>query len=193
MLKRRDEQPKTGKSVGAVGRHGLCDEAGQVANIATSQQPENLCTTAVGGSGHVGILSGLSYRDLEEWQLASEAIWAALELKQVPDHASLCRAYGALSEGQQRSLNAWLLKQQGVQTSAVAMDATGFSPTHASQHDLSRCGRKLTHYHKGFCVIDLEHCYILGRAARMLPISRGCALKPCPMPAAMDDTTIWLS
>jgi transposase len=110
----------------------------------------------------LGFYLDLSYRDLEEWLLASEAICAALELRQVPDHATLCRAYGALSAAQQRSLNAWLLKQEEVQTSAVAMDATGFSPTHASRHYLSRCGRAMTDYHKGFYVIDLERCYILG-------------------------------
>ena len=110
----------------------------------------------------LGFYLDLSYRDLEEWLLASAAICEELELKQVPDHATLCRAYGALSEAQQRCLNAWLLEQVAVQTDAVAMDATGYSPTHASQHYLSRTGRAMTDYYKGFYVIDLARCYILG-------------------------------
>lgn len=110
----------------------------------------------------LGFYLDLSYRDLEEWLLASEAICQALELKQVPDHATLCRAYGAMSETQRRGLNAWWLEQQGVQTEVVASDATGFSPTHASQHYLSRTGRTMTYYRKGFYAIDIERRYILG-------------------------------
>jgi len=110
----------------------------------------------------LGFYLDLSYRDLEEWLLASEAICAVLELESVPDHTTLCRAYAGLSEGQQRALNAWLLEQEVVQTTAVAVDATGYSPTHASQHYLSRCGRAMTDYYKGFYVTDLERCYILG-------------------------------
>src|SRR5438552_19068187 len=35
----------------------------------------------------------LSYRDGEEWLLASEAVCQALGLSQVPDHSTLCRMY----------------------------------------------------------------------------------------------------
>jgi hypothetical protein len=61
-------------------------------------------------------------------------------------------------------LNAFLLEQVAVQTSGVAVDATGYSPTPASQHDLSRCGRTMTDYYKGYYVTDLARCYILGGA-----------------------------
>jgi len=99
--------------------------------------------------------------------LASAAICEALGLKQVPDHVNLCRAYGALSQAQQRTLNGWLLEQQAVQTSVVAIDATGFSPTQASQHDISRCGRPMTDYRQGFDVLDVDRRYSLGwREAR---------------------------
>ena len=110
----------------------------------------------------LGFYVDLGYRDLEAWLLASEAICEVLGLRQVPDHTTLCRAYGALSEGQQRALNGWLLEQEAVQTSVVAIDATGFSPSHASQHYLSRCGRHMTTYRKGFYVIDVDRRYILG-------------------------------
>ena len=110
----------------------------------------------------LGFYLDLSYRDLEEWLLASEAICGALELDQVPDHATLWRAYDGLSEKQQRAFNAWLLKQQAVETNAVAVDATGFSPTHASQHYISRCGRQMTTYRKGFYIVDVNSQYVLG-------------------------------
>jgi transposase len=110
----------------------------------------------------LGFYLDLSYRDLEDWLLASGAICVALELKQVPDHATLCRAYGGLSEAQQRALNAWLLKQAQVETDVVAIDATGFSPTQASQHYLSRAGRHMTNFRKGFYVVDVKTHYILG-------------------------------
>src|SRR5882724_8108599 len=71
----------------------------------TYTQPQLVATVLL------GFYLGLSYRDLEDWMLASDAICAVLDLKQVPDHATLCRAYGSLSEGQQRALNAWLLEQ----------------------------------------------------------------------------------
>jgi hypothetical protein len=110
----------------------------------------------------LGFYLDLGYRDLEEWLLASEAVCAVLELNQVPDHSTLCRAYGTLSEAQQRALNAWFLKQQAVETQVVAVDATGFSPTHASQHYVSRCGRPMTTFRKGFYIVDVERQYILG-------------------------------
>lgn len=110
----------------------------------------------------LGFYLDLSYRDLEEWLLASEAICAALELKQVPDHATLCRAYGALSEAQQRALNADLLKHLRGESAVVVVDATGFSPSQASQHYLSRCGRTMRAYQKGFYVVDVPTQYILG-------------------------------
>jgi transposase len=110
----------------------------------------------------LGFYLNVSYRDLEEWLLASEAICMVLELDRVPDHATLCRAYGHLSEAQQRAFNAWFLQQQAVKTDLVAIDSTGFSPTHASQHYLSRCGRRMTGYRKGFYVVDVETQFILG-------------------------------
>lgn len=110
----------------------------------------------------LGFYLDLSYRELEEWLLASEAVCAELGLSQVPDHATLCRAYGALSEAQQRTMNAWFLAQQSMETQVVAIDATGFSPTRASQHYLSRCGRAMTAYRKGFYVVDVASQYILG-------------------------------
>jgi transposase len=117
----------------------------------------------------LGFYLNLSYRDLEEWLLASEAVCAVLGLSQVPDHATLCRAYGALTEAQQRALNRWLLEQQHVETTVVAADATGFSPTQASQHYLSRCGRTMTSYRKGFYIIDVARQYILGWRQAMGP------------------------
>ena len=110
----------------------------------------------------LGFYLDLSYRDLEEWLMASEALCEALELAQVPDQSTLCRAWGSLSEGQQRAMNAWLLKQEAVETAVVAIDATGYSPTHASQHYISRCGRTMTDYLKGFYVTDVVSRYILG-------------------------------
>lgn len=110
----------------------------------------------------LGFYLDLGYRELEEWLLASESVCKELELEQVPDHSTLCRAYGALSEAQQRALNHTLLEQQAVQTTVVAVDATGFSPTHASQHYISQRGRCMTHFQKGFYAVDVHSQYILG-------------------------------
>jgi transposase len=144
----------------------------------------------------LGFYLDLSYRDLEEWLLASEAICEALDLKQVPDHATLCRAYGALSEAQQRALNVQLLKCVPTETTAIAVDATGFSPSQASQHYLSRCGRKMTAYQKGFYVVAVQTQYILGwregrgpggSDAQYLNCLRRQAGRYGPQPALLGD------
>jgi hypothetical protein len=122
----------------------------------TYTQPQLVAATML------GFYLDVSWRDLEEWLLASTAVCQALGLEQVPDHSTLCRAYGGLSEGQQRALNGWLLRQQQVKASCVAVDATSFTPTPASAHYVSRCGRTMTGYRKGVYLIEIETQFILG-------------------------------
>ena len=54
----------------------------------------------------------LSYRNGEEWLLASEAVCQALGLSQVPDHSTLYRMYQRLNRRRLLSLLRHLLVQQ---------------------------------------------------------------------------------
>lgn len=109
----------------------------------------------------LGFYLKLSYRDLEEWLLASDKVCRALDLAEVPDHTTLCRAFQRLRQRDLRQLNHWLMRHLGVESSWMAVDATGFVLTEASQHYLSRSGRSMSYYWQGFYVVDLERQYIV--------------------------------
>lgn len=49
-----------------------------------------------------------------------------------------------------RSLHHTLLRWLGVNETVMIVDATGFSPTQASAHYRSVCGRTMSYWHKGF-------------------------------------------
>jgi IS5 family transposase len=82
-----------------------------------------------------------SYRDLEEWLLASESICRALGFEQVPHYSTLCRSFQQLTMAQLRLLMRHLLRWLGVSENAMVVDSTGLMMHHASQHYLSRSGR----------------------------------------------------
>src|SRR5439155_25511264 len=67
----------------------------------------------------------LSYRDGEEWLLASDQVCAVLGLSQVPDHGTLCRMYQHLNRRRLLSLLRHLLTQQAPREAVIALDSTG--------------------------------------------------------------------
>jgi hypothetical protein len=102
-----------------------------------------------------------SYRDMEDWLLASEAVCQALELPQVPDHTTLYRAFKRLRVGLLEQLSRGLLSELAVQEDAIALDTTGFRPTQASLHYLARCGRRYEHFAKGGYAVGVHSQLIL--------------------------------
>ena len=48
----------------------------------------------------LGFYLNLSYRDLEEWLLASDKVCQVLGLNEVPDHCTFCRAFQRLRQPQ---------------------------------------------------------------------------------------------
>ena len=104
----------------------------------------------------LGFYLDRSYRDLEEWLLASETICQVLELEIVPSYSTLCRSFQQLPMAQLRILMRSLLRWLGVQESAMIVDSTGLMTSHASQHYLSRTGRVMSDYVKAFYVIGEE-------------------------------------
>lgn len=87
-----------------------------------------------------------SYRDLEEWLLASDRVLEVLELKRVPDHTTLYRAYRRLRMEDWERMRRVLLAKLGVEgkEEGIAIDSTGFRLTQASAYYQSRTGRGAT-------------------------------------------------
>lgn len=109
----------------------------------------------------LGFYLDLSYRDLEDWLLASDAVCQCLDLPIVPDHSTLCRTFQRLRLDELEALHRQILAAVGVETVAVAIDGTGFRGSRASQHYVSRCGRAMTDYARGFYAVSVEQRYIL--------------------------------
>lgn len=104
---------------------------------------------------------GLSYRDMEEWLLASDKVCAVLGLQEVPDHTTLYRMYRRLRQPDLVAMNASLLTQAGVEEEAILVDSTGFAPTQASAHYRSRSGRDYLHYVKALYAVGAASQFIL--------------------------------
>ena len=102
-----------------------------------------------------------SYRDMEEWLLASDAIVKELGLKEIPDHSTLNRTYKRMRMELLDALQRQLLDQLQPKELGIAFDTTGFSPTQASMHYLARCGRKYDHFYKGGYAVGVESQLIL--------------------------------
>src|SRR4030095_10533234 len=74
----------------------------------------------------------LSYRDLEDWLLASDRVCAALELERIPDHSTLERTFKKLQRRNFDQLNRTRFDQLKVEETVIAVDSTGFTPSQAS-------------------------------------------------------------
>nr|MBC7245530.1 hypothetical protein [Chloroflexota bacterium] len=92
----------------------------------------------------------LSYRDMEEWLLATDKVGDVLELKRVPDPSTLSRAskrlLGMKVLDQMRRK---LLDEAGIEEEAIASDSTGYATTQASAYYRSRTGRTMREFRKG--------------------------------------------
>lgn len=123
----------------------------------------------------------LSYRDMEEWLLASDKVCQALELTEIPDHSTLNRAFQRLRMKNLDRMNQKLLKQLEVEEDAIGFDSTGYSLTEASLYYQTRSGRTQREFIKGAYAVgtlsQLILCWRQGRApsgdARLLdPLRR---------------------
>lgn len=104
----------------------------------------------------------LSYRDMEEWLLASDAICKELELRRVPDHTTLQRTYAKIRKADLSCMNETLLNESGmVEEEGVAADSTGFSPGSASSYYQSRSGKAYHHWAKGVYAVGIVSQFIL--------------------------------
>jgi len=122
-----------------------------------------------------------SYRDGEEWLLASEQVCQALELQRgVPDHSTLNRMFHQLNRVR---LLRYLLEQLAPREAVIALDSTGYRPSQASAYYQTRTGRRYRDWFKGAYAVGTESQLILAvheshggsanDACFLLPLKRG--------------------
>jgi hypothetical protein len=103
----------------------------------------------------------LSYRDMEEWLLATDQVCQALELPRIPDHTTLQRTYKKLHMLDFEKMKNQLLDENGVDEEGVASDSTGFSPGQASLYYQTRTGRLYQRWAKGVYAVGTASQFIL--------------------------------
>jgi hypothetical protein len=104
----------------------------------------------------------VSYRDMEEWLLATDKVCKVLELTAVPDHTTLSRTFKKLRLSTLEALKADLLAQIGVEEEVVAGDSTSFRLTQASAYYQTRRGQTYRDWQKGAYVVGVRSRLILG-------------------------------
>ena len=103
----------------------------------------------------------LSYRDCEEWLLATDAVCAVLELNEVPDHSTLNRTFKRLTKAGLQELFDRLLALLQPQEQVLAADATGYRPSQASAYFQTRSGRTFRDWFKGVYAVGCNSQLIL--------------------------------
>jgi hypothetical protein len=107
----------------------------------------------------------LSYRDMEEWLLASDQVFKVLDLKRVPDHSTLSRTFKKLKQSDWEQLRNHLLQSMEVREDAIAADSTSFRLNQASLHYYNRAGKAFTDWIKGAYAVGTKSLLIVGWAS----------------------------
>ncbi len=103
----------------------------------------------------------LSYRDMEEWLLASDRVCQELGLSRVPDHTTLQRTFRKLRIADLEKMKRQLLDEVGADEGGIAADSTGFSPGQASLYYQTRTGRLYQRWVKGVYAVGIVSQFIL--------------------------------
>lgn len=111
----------------------------------------------------------ISYRDMEEWLLATDKVCQALGLSRVPDHTTLQRTYKKLRKLDFEKMKNKILEEEHIQEEVIASDSTGFSPGQASLYYQTRSGRTYEHWFKGAYAVGTDSQYILAWQAGLGP------------------------
>jgi hypothetical protein len=90
-----------------------------------------------------------SYRDGEEWLLASEQVCHTLEWQGVPDHSTLNRMFHQLNRVRLLRLLRYLWEQPAPRAAVIALDSTGYRPSQASAYYQTRTGRRYRDWFRG--------------------------------------------
>jgi transposase len=103
-----------------------------------------------------------SYRDMEDWLLVSDRICHSLDLHEIPDHSTLCRAFHRMDVRLLRALQRLLLQKMNVKETIIGIDSTGFSTDQASAYYSFRNGRPKKDWVKGAYAVGIASQLILG-------------------------------
>jgi prophage antirepressor-like protein len=103
----------------------------------------------------------VSYRDMEQWLLATDAVCRALSLERIPDHTTLYRAYRRLRLKDLERMKRILLSRLEGAEELIATDSTGYRPTQASAYYQSRRGRTYREWLKGIYAVGTQSQLIL--------------------------------
>jgi DDE family transposase/transposase-like protein DUF772 len=104
----------------------------------------------------------LSYRDMEEWLLATDQVRQVLELAEVPDHSTLARTFRKLKQADLEAMRQSLLEQLKPEEEAIAVDTTNFRLQHASAYYMTRTGRQYRDWVKGGYAVGTASQLVLG-------------------------------
>lgn len=120
-----------------------------------------------------------SYRDGEDWLLASEQVCQVLELQCVPDHSTLNRMFHQLNRVRLLRLLRYLLQQLAPREAVIALDSTGYRPSQASAYYLTRSGRRHRDWFRGAYAVGTASQLILAvRESHGGSANDACFLRP---------------
>lgn len=106
-----------------------------------------------------------SYRDMEEWLLATNQVCEVLGLARVPDHSTLSRTFKKLKQTDWDRMLAALLRRMEVNEEAIAADSTSFRLNQASLHYYNRAGKAFSDWIKGAYAVGTGSLLILAWAS----------------------------
>jgi hypothetical protein len=104
----------------------------------------------------------LSYRDMEEWLLASDQVCQVLALPAVPDHSTLERTFKRLRQREWDSLKQHFLTAARLEEETISVDTTNFRLSHASAYYQTRTGRTYRDWVKGGYAVGTQSQWVLG-------------------------------
>lgn len=108
----------------------------------------------------------MTYRDVEEWLLATDKVCTVLEMEAVPDHSTLSRAYRKLTKARLDEMYRHLLDESGVEEDAIAGDSTSFTLSQASSYYRTRSGKSFSDWIKGGYAVGIKSQLILASSAQ---------------------------
>lgn len=104
----------------------------------------------------------MSYRDMEEWLLATDQVKQVLQLPRVPDHSTLARTFRKLKQADLEAMRETLLQQLKPAEEVIAVDTTSFRLSQASAYYMTRTGRHYRDWVKGGYAVGSSSQLVLG-------------------------------
>jgi len=134
----------------------------------------------------------LSYRDMEEWLLASSEVVSTLRLKRIPDHTTLCRMFKRMTLAKIRRMASLILARLKPSEIVIALDSTGFRADQASAYYQLRCGQERKEWIKGAYAVGTESLLIVSAGQGMGRDGDSHFLRPLRQGAAQYAQPGWL-